>query len=401
MRTSRTSQSPCPRHRRYPREQGRPARAVNSVREEMHTMTSEIVGRDEERASVAAFVGRVPDTPSALVLEGEAGIGKSTLWLEGRRPRPRPWAPGPLVPSGGGRAGPRPRRARRSARRCPRRGVADTWRRRAGARSKSRCSGATPPGPPWIIVPSPSRCAMCSSSSAPQEPVLVAVDDVQWLDASSSAALAFALRRLPASHVLVLLARRLPDATAVLEARGRAPATQVQRVPVGPLSVGALHRLLRDRLGTSFARQTLLRIREQSGGNPFFAMELARVLGTDLSPLDPFPVPKTLEELLGARIAGLPGSALEALAFVAALGTPSESMLQRLGIEGSVHPTRGRGPRDRAGRREDPVHPSASGVGRVPRPRRAAVARSRGDRSSWPRTPWSVPVTLRCRQDPA
>ena len=46
-------------------------------------MTSEIVGRDEERARVAAFVGQVPDAPSALVLEGEAGIGKSTLWLEG------------------------------------------------------------------------------------------------------------------------------------------------------------------------------------------------------------------------------------------------------------------------------------------------------------------------------
>jgi DNA-binding CsgD family transcriptional regulator len=110
----------------------------------------------------------------------------------------------------------------------------------------------------------------------------------------------------------------------------------VQRVPVGPLSVGAVHRLLLDRLGTSFARQTLLRVREQSRGNPFFALELARVLGPDLSPLDPFPVPQTLEQLLGARIAGLPGSTLEALAFVAALGTLSQSWLHRAGIEPSA-----------------------------------------------------------------
>ena len=42
-----------------------------------------IVGRDEEVASVSAFVDEVPEAPVALVLEGEAGIGKSTLWLAG------------------------------------------------------------------------------------------------------------------------------------------------------------------------------------------------------------------------------------------------------------------------------------------------------------------------------
>jgi hypothetical protein len=42
-------------------------------------------------------------------------------------------------------------------------------------------------------------------------PVLLAVDDVQWLDPSSSSALEFALRRLDASPVLLLLTRRLVD----------------------------------------------------------------------------------------------------------------------------------------------------------------------------------------------
>jgi DNA-binding CsgD family transcriptional regulator len=134
----------------------------------------------------------------------------------------------------------------------------------------------------------------------------------------------------------LLLARRVSDGSQSSGLEDALPRARVQRVDVGPLSVGALHWLLRDRLGISFARQTLLRVREQSGGNPFFALELGRVLGTDLSPLDALPVPKTLEELVGARLAELPGSATKALAFVAALGTISESLLQRLGIEAEV-----------------------------------------------------------------
>jgi hypothetical protein len=103
-------------------------------------------------------------------------------------------------------------------------------------------------------------------------------------------------------------------------------------LPLGPLSVGALHRLLRDRLGRPFARQTLLRIHERSGGNPFFALELARVLELDIGPLQPLPVPETLEELVRARISGLPAPTHEALALAAAWGTISESLLERAGV---------------------------------------------------------------------
>jgi len=42
-----------------------------------------VVGREDEFASIHAFVGRTEPTATALVLEGEAGIGKSTLWLAG------------------------------------------------------------------------------------------------------------------------------------------------------------------------------------------------------------------------------------------------------------------------------------------------------------------------------
>jgi hypothetical protein len=97
-------------------------------------------------------------------------------------------------------------------------------------------------------------------------------------------------------------------------------------------AVGALHHLLRDRLDRTFPRQTLLRIHDQSGGNPSFALELGRALEADVDPLEPLPVPKTLEELLRVRIAGLPAATREALALASALGTASESLLEEAGI---------------------------------------------------------------------
>ena len=109
-----------------------------------------------------------------------------------------------------------------------------------------------------------------------------------------------------------------------------------ERLAVGPLSVGALHRLLRDRLRRPFARQTLLRIHERSGGNPFFALELARVLDEDIDPAAPLSVPGTLDELLRAKISSLPGPTREALALASALGTTSESLLERAGVARDV-----------------------------------------------------------------
>jgi hypothetical protein len=46
-------------------------------------MSGEIDGRDEELRSIYVFLDQAVDGPAALVLEGEAGIGKSTLWQAG------------------------------------------------------------------------------------------------------------------------------------------------------------------------------------------------------------------------------------------------------------------------------------------------------------------------------
>ena len=298
-------------------------------------MGPEIVGRDGERDAVSTFVAGMPSVPTALVLAGEAGIGKSTLWLEGvgqahaRRLRVLSTRPSEaehgLVHAGLGDL---------------LEDVLDEVMPRLAV-PRQRALGVAMLRDDAAGAPVDHRAVALALRDVLQllgkdDPVVVAIDDVQWLDASSAAALAFALRRLPGSRVLLLLTRRLADGTPSPRLEDTLPASQVRQVMVGPLGVGALQRLLRDRLGTTFARQTLFRIRAQSGGNPFLALETARTLSPDLGPLDPLPVPRTLEDLLGARLAGLPAPTLEALAFVAAQGVLPASLLQRTGIAAEV-----------------------------------------------------------------
>jgi hypothetical protein len=47
----------------------------------MGTSPGDIVGRERELAAVGAFLTAVPNGPRALLLEGEAGTGKTTVWL--------------------------------------------------------------------------------------------------------------------------------------------------------------------------------------------------------------------------------------------------------------------------------------------------------------------------------
>ncbi|HMI98386.1 MAG TPA: AAA family ATPase [Gaiellaceae bacterium] len=294
-------------------------------------MATEIVGREEELSSLGAFVDEARRGPATLVLEGEAGIGKSTLWEAGVE---HARAQGLTVLSS------RPAEAERALGHVGLvdllEGVVDdalpallTPRRRAlqVALLREEASGDSVDHR-TLAVAVRDILQLLSEGG----PILIAIDDVQWLDPSSSRALAFALRRLDVSPVSLLLTRRLAEGAQQSEVEQALGAGRVRHLVVGPLSVGALHRFLRDRVDRPFARQTLLRIHERSGGNPFFALELARVLDADVDPLQPLPVPETLEELVRTRIDELPAATRQALALASALGTPSESVLERAGI---------------------------------------------------------------------
>ena len=86
--------------------------------------------------------------------------------------------------------------------------------------------------------------------------------------------------------------------------------------------------MLRARLGRSWPRPLLRRIHENSDGNPFFALEIARVLEHDgASPGSALPVPRDLQELLRARIDVLPASAASALLVVSASSQPTPELV--------------------------------------------------------------------------
>lgn len=295
-------------------------------------MEPEIVSREEELADLHAFLGEPGDGLAAVVLEGEAGIGKSTLWLAGVE----------LARAQGMRVlVSRPAEAERGLGHAA---LGDLFedvlddvlpalaapRRRALEAAMLLDDG---PGDPVDHRALAVAVRDVLQLLAEQGPTLIAVDDVQWLDPASSRALAFALRRLADGPLLLLLARRLVDEPQPSGLEQAIAPERLRRLPVRPLSAGSLHRLLRDRLGRPFTRQTLLRIHERAGGNPFFALELARVLDPDTDPVAPLPVPETLAELVRTRLSGLPPPTREALAIAAAAGPTSESLLRRAGVE--------------------------------------------------------------------
>jgi DNA-binding CsgD family transcriptional regulator len=146
--------------------------------------------------------------------------------------------------------------------------------------------------------------------------LLVAVDDVQWLDPATASALSFALRRVEDHEPIVALLSCRAGFDTSLD--GWLPNTRLTHVKLGPLDVGALFRMVRERLGASVSLPLMGKIHETTGGNPFYALELARrslELGT-------LALPRSLSVLAEDRLAALPASTADALLEVAALSDP-------------------------------------------------------------------------------
>ena len=136
---------------------------------------------------------------------------------------------------------------------------------------------------------------------AAKQPVLVAVDDVQWLDAASARALRFASRRMPPRLGLLLTQRKEAAIEDPLGLSDALPEGRVHRLVPGPLSLAALYHMIRNKRGTSMPRPLLTRLAAASGGNPLFALEIARAVGARTRRAHAQrPAPRT-QELEGAR----------------------------------------------------------------------------------------------------
>jgi DNA-binding CsgD family transcriptional regulator len=293
-------------------------------------MAVDIVGREVEFASIHAFLQRPAEGPVALVLEGEAGIGKSTLWLTGvEAARERGFR---VLVS-------RPAEAERGLAHA---GLGDLFENvlesvlpalpapRRHALEVALLVEEDPGGfdPRTLGVAVRSALEVLAADG----PVVLAIDDAQWLDPSSASALAFALRRLGDRSILLLLARRLGERTETLDLESAIRDDRVERLRVGPLSLGAIHQLLQAHLALTLARPTLLRVHETSGGNPFYALELVRALGADVGPTQPLRVPESLEGLVRARVDKLPRATQESLLLAAAAGRPSVELFANLDV---------------------------------------------------------------------
>jgi predicted ATPase len=139
-------------------------------------------------------------------------------------------------------------------------------------------------------------------TAAADVPVVVAIDDVPWLDEASARVLDFSIRRLNGDRVGFLMARRAATTHEPLPAwLASIPPDRLTRLDLGPLSMDETDALVRSRLGLNLSRAVLKRLHAISGGTPFHALELGRALqrrGDWLTP-ETLEIPRSLDGLQG------------------------------------------------------------------------------------------------------
>jgi predicted ATPase len=289
--------------------------------------------RERELAAIAAFLTAAEERPARLTLDGEPGIGKTTIFEH---------AVGEAKARGYRVLAARPTSAESALSFV---GLTDllagvyevfpelpTPQRKALEVALLVQEAADEPADPRAIGVGLLGVVHALTAASP---VLVAVDDLQWLDRPSAAALSFALRRLTTEPVGMLAALRSGSAPAVAE-----PVRSVagEEVLLGALTVGAVHALLADRLALSIPRSLLVRVHEASGGNPLFALEIGRVMQESglPEPGQPFHVPSELQTFFAARLEQLPAETLDALAIAAATAAPTRALVHAEALEPAV-----------------------------------------------------------------
>jgi len=285
------------------------------------------MSRPEEADAISDFLAAASTGPAALVVEGEPGIGKSTLWFE-------------------------------AVDQALERGFHVLSACRDGAESvygyaslADLLAGVDPamfdnlPGPQRVALDrfrlhaEPDDQAVDQraigaafltvvETLAETSPVLIAIDDLQWVDVSSAHAIAFAARRLKARVGVLGTARAELSSGATPSWLQMPEPDAVRRIRLRSLSLGRLQAVLFERLGRRFPKPTMVKIHEISGGNPFYALELALAM-------DPreqssvVPMPRSLTELVRARISSLATDAHQLLLTAACLPAPTVELVAR------------------------------------------------------------------------
>ena len=290
----------------------------------------EVFGRDSELAALRGLVA-ADRRAGSLLLTGAAGIGKTALWDAGLQ---MARAAGRFVLAA------RPAAAEAGMAFAGLIDLCDQVRPEALAGLPTPQRSALEVAllrvePPRGAAPGPHAIALgflnLLREMAVGQPLVVAVDDLPWLDPLSMSALSFAARRLRDEPVAFLLARR---------AGPPSPLELVlvpERLEVGALDTNALRRLLASRLAMFPSRVLLRRIVDASQGNALFALELGRSVRRGGGPADTDMIlPASVEDALGARAVALaPGVRLLLLA-VALTGGLRRDMLEAVAGRAAV-----------------------------------------------------------------
>ncbi|MGD0274292.1 MAG: ATP-binding protein, partial [Gaiellaceae bacterium] len=210
--------------------------------------SAELLGRKDELSALERLLAPAPRGSGMLMLEGTAGIGKTTLWLRGlERAHRHGFRVLPCRPS------PTEAPLAFSA-------LGDVL----GELTEEFLPQLPPPQRNALeislllrdaegIVPDQRAVSLATLTllriASEETPLLIAIDDVQWLDASSARVLAFVFRRIEHDRCRVLLARRIEEdaATGVPLDPDFAPRLleTLERLTIGPLSLGAIQSLIR------------------------------------------------------------------------------------------------------------------------------------------------------------
>ena len=308
---------------RSPRHPGNPyvvdddASIVSRVAERV------VVSRAAERAVAESFIEAAAHAPAILLLTGETGIGKTTLWLDTIhkvRSTRTVLVSQPAEQDAG----------------TPYVGLADLLHAHL-----PRLGELLAP-PDFAVL---SEAVMHGSGTSPalrhvvhravsglaeEKPVLIAVDDWQWFDDASRRLVEDLLARLAQERVGVLVAERT-------QLGGPPPPDLYRaghllhsfRLELPPIPAQALGDLISERLGLALPGQVLQAVHRTSGGNPLFACELVREWVRRGRPNE-VPLPSSLVTLLAASLedVGLPTQ--QVLDAVATVGRVTVAQLQLL-----------------------------------------------------------------------
>jgi len=269
-----------------------------------------LVGRDAEIEHIHSVVGTASGDGGVLIIRGEAGIGKSSL----------------LAVAAAAATAARFRILRvtgvRTEANLPFAGLHQLLRpilggldhlpapqRSALGAAFGMSDGAAGQDPFLIAL----ATLTLLTDAAAERPILVALDDAQWLDRPSDEALAFVARRLGSDPVLLLAAIREGEATTAIEHSG------LPEIVLRPLADGAARDLL-DRHGPELASAARERVLREAAGNPLALVELPATVRSDIDddPMETIPVTARVEQAFAAQVIDLP-EATRSLLLVAAV----------------------------------------------------------------------------------